>query len=67
MKRREVLKSIALSGATFSFADFSKVSTPSAPALSFFSIDDNKIRFSHSKIQKPFSVTFIADTHLYLD
>ena len=67
MKRREVLKSIALSGATFSFADFSKASTPSAPTRSFFSIDDNKIRFSHSKIKKPFSVTFIADTHLYLD
>jgi UDP-2,3-diacylglucosamine pyrophosphatase LpxH len=67
MNRRKLLKSIALSGASLSFADFSIASSQSVPTKSFFSIDDNKIRFSHPKIQKQFSITFIADTHLFLN
>lgn len=70
MKRREVIKSLALSGATLSVADLSLASSRSSLRdgnNSFFSLDDNKIRFSHTDIQQPFSVTFIADTHLYLN
>jgi predicted phosphodiesterase len=70
MNRRSALQSLALSSMAlalphFSFSETTNGSTPLRKGS--FSLDGNKIRFTHPSINSPFSLTLIADTHLFRD
>lgn len=72
MKRRALVKSITLSTLGISFAKSSIAEISDLPSLDTktkggFSIDGNKIRFAHPMVTKPFTITMLADTHLFRD
>jgi predicted MPP superfamily phosphohydrolase len=72
MKRRTAVKSMLLAPLASILPTF-LWSFPKKNGLSVdqkrgaFSIDGNKIRFTHPDITQPFKVTMIADTHLFRD
>jgi hypothetical protein len=68
MNRRSALQTLALSSAALALPHFSFSETGLTPKQNgSFSLDGNKIRFTHPAITSPFSVTLIADTHLFRD
>lgn len=72
MNRRSILRSMAVSSAVLSLPQVSIGSVPisfsSLPVRKGgFSLDGNTIRFSHPSISRPFTMTMIADTHLFRD
>lgn len=72
MKRRALVRSVALSTIGLSLSKQSLSTIKESTGLrdknkGSFSMDGNKIRFTHPMVSKPFSITMLADTHLFRD
>lgn len=68
MNRRSALQSLALSSMAMAMPYLSFPKTSSTPKRKgSFSLDGNKIRFTHPAVTRSFTMTLIADTHLFRD
>lgn len=71
MNRRWVFKLLSVSSLSLGIPQFLKASgnkeVDKAKNRGSFSLDGNVLRFTHPEIREAFSVTMIADTHLFQD